>query len=171
MIRRIAITGPESTGKTRLTQELASYYHTVCSSEFARDYLFMLNRPYTYNDILCIAQNQFRVNNEMAQQAKHLFFCDTELIVTRIWCKVKFGKCHQWIEDHISKQHFDIYLLTDIDLPWEPDTQREHPNLREYLMGLYRQELQFRNFPFRIISGAGNQRLKNAIAVIDDLRS
>ena len=170
MIQRIAITGPESTGKTSLTQQLAKHYQTVWAPEFARDYLPMLNRPYTYNDILYIAQNQFRMNEDVPDRARRYFFCDTELIVTKIWCDVKFGRCHPWIENHISKQHFDLYLLTDIDLPWEPDPQREHPNLREFLMGLYRQELQNRNFPYKIIDKVEYQRISNAIAAVDCLQ-
>jgi nicotinamide riboside kinase len=93
-------------------------------------------------------------------------FCDTELIVTKIWCDVKFGKCHPWIEEHILKQNFDLYLLTDIDLPWEPDPQREHPHMREQLMQLYLAELEKNQFPFQIIRGVGEERLRIAITTL-----
>ena len=56
MIRRIAITGPESTGKSMLAQQLADHYHTLWVPEFARDYLTSLNRPYEEDDILYIAR-------------------------------------------------------------------------------------------------------------------
>ena len=38
-IKKVVICGPESTGKSTLTQELASYFNTNYVSEYARDYL------------------------------------------------------------------------------------------------------------------------------------
>ncbi|HPK06075.1 MAG TPA: ATP-binding protein [Bacteroidales bacterium] len=169
MIKRIAVTGPESTGKTRLAKELAKHYKTIWVPEFARDYLNRIERAYTYDDVLYIAQNQFCMNDIAPPHKAKYLFCDTELIVTKIWCDVKYGKCHQWIENHISQQKFDFYLLTDIDLPWEPDPQREHPDQRQYLMELYLHELRHRDLPFRIIKGIEEQRLENAIEFVNDL--
>jgi NadR type nicotinamide-nucleotide adenylyltransferase len=169
MIKRIAITGPESTGKTWLAQQLAKHCKSIWVPEYAREYLIKLAKPYDYDDILKIAQNQFITNREAQEKANRFLFCDTELIVTKIWCEVKYGKCHPWIEEHIRKQNFDLYLLTDIDLPWEPDPQREHPHLREHLMELYINELESRNFPYSIVSGQQDDRLKNAIKALGKL--
>ena len=55
---RIAITGPESTGKTNLAEALALHYNTVWVPEYAREYIANLNRKYTLNDILTIAKRQ-----------------------------------------------------------------------------------------------------------------
>lgn len=171
MMKKIAITGPESTGKSWLARELAKHYKTAWVPEFARDYLTSLARPYDYNDILEIAQNQFRNNQEAEAKASRLLFCDTELIVTKIWCDVKYGKCHPWIEEHIQKQNFDLYLLTDIDLPWEPDPQREHPHMRQHLIELYINELESLNFPYRIVSGRQEERLRNAMKAVEKMQS
>ena len=169
MIKRIAITGPESTGKTWLASELAAHYKTAWVPEFARGFLSELDRPYNFDDILLIARNQFRLNSEAPQSANRFLFCDTELIVTRIWCEVKYGKCHHWIEEHIQKQNFDLYLLTDIDLPWEPDPQREHPHMRQHLMDLYINEMERRHLSYRIIRGHQEERLMNAIIALDKM--
>jgi nicotinamide riboside kinase len=52
MLKRIAVTGPESTGKSLLTEQLARHYNTVWVPEFARSYLEKLGRPYDEDDIL-----------------------------------------------------------------------------------------------------------------------
>ncbi|MCD4664388.1 MAG: AAA family ATPase, partial [Bacteroidales bacterium] len=86
-----------------------------------------------------------------------------------IWCEYKYGKCHSWILENINNHKYDLFLLMDIDLPWEYDKQRENPNQRKELFDLYLKELKDRNFPFKIISGKAEKRLSNAIEIINSV--
>ena len=167
MIKKIAITGPESTGKSFLAEKLARHFHTWWVPEFARVYIDHLDRNYTYDDILFIAKSQKESESVAINMAKSFVFCDTDLIVTKIWCEYKYGKCHQWILDNIENSNYDLYLLLNIDLPWQPDAQREHPDSRKELFELYLEELKSRRLPFEIISGVGDERLQNAINIIE----
>lgn len=167
MIKRIAITGPESTGKSFLAEKLAHHYNSFWVPEFARVYIDHLDREYTYNDILFIAQSQMECESVANLMAKDYLFCDTDLIVTKIWCEYKYGKCHPWILEELDKSSYDLYLLPNIDLPWQPDSQREHPDNRKELFELYLNELKSRGLPFEIINGVGEYRLQNAIRQID----
>jgi NadR type nicotinamide-nucleotide adenylyltransferase len=165
---KIAITGPESTGKSNLAQDLASHYHAAFVPEFARVFIDNLNRNYTYDDILTIAQNQLLLEADLEKHAKQYLFCDTELIVTRIWSLHKYGKCDDWITEQITRHTYDLYLLCDIDLPWQFDKQREHPHLRKFFFDWYKSELKYFGLPYEIVSGMGEARLRNAINLIDD---
>jgi NadR type nicotinamide-nucleotide adenylyltransferase len=167
-ILKIAITGPESTGKSRLAEELAAHYRTVYVPEFARSYIDKLDRPYNQADILEIAKGQIGLEVLMFPKANRLLFCDTELIVTKIWSEVKYGICDPWILNRISENKYDLFLLCNIDLPWEADPQREHPHMREKLFRLYHDELAKRGFVFKIVSGLEKERLKNAIELIEN---
>jgi len=169
MIKRIAVTGPESTGKSSLARELALRFNTVCTEESARKYLDHLKRPYTYDDLLVIAREQYQQNESATAKANKILFCDTELIVMKIWCEFKYGKCHPWINENLAKQSFDLYLLTNIDLPWQPDPQREHPKQRRTLFQMYFDVLSSSSLPFKVISGTGEERINNAIEVIQNL--
>ena len=168
-IIKIAITGPESTGKSRLATELAEYYHTVYVPEFARGYIDRLDRPYNQEDILEIAKGQINDEKKWLKKADRLFFCDTELIVTKIWSEVKYGNCDPWILQKIIENKYDLFLLCNIDLPWEADPQREHPHMREKLFSLYHDELTRRGFPFKVVSGLEQQRLMNAIGFVESV--
>ena len=170
-ILKIAITGPESTGKSQLAQELATHYNTVYVKEYAREYIDRLDRPYTQNDILEIAKGQIQGEDQMIKQATRLLFCDTELIVTKIWSEVKYGNCNPWILKTIQENKYDLFLLCNIDLPWEEDPQREHPHMRDHLFHLYSNELTHRGYPFKVVSGFGKQRLLNAIGFVEETRS
>ena len=166
-IRKIAITGPESTGKSMLAEQLAEHYHTAWVPEYAREYINNLDHPYNREDILEIAKGQILSETAIFPQADKLLICDTELIVTKIWSEVKYGKCDPWILEKITERSYDLFLLCDIDLPWEEDPQRENPHDREYLFNLYEAELISRAFPFFVISGFGKDRLDNAIRIIE----
>jgi NadR type nicotinamide-nucleotide adenylyltransferase len=166
-VMKIAITGPESTGKSQLAAELAEHYKTVFVPEFARAYIENLDRPYNQADILEIAKGQIRDEEKILKQASGMLFCDTELIVTKIWSEVKYGVCDPWIPEMIEKNKYDLFLLCNIDIPWQADPQREHPHLREKLFDLYFNELTQLGFPFKVLSGLGKERLKNAIDLIE----
>jgi NadR type nicotinamide-nucleotide adenylyltransferase len=164
---RISITGPESTGKSWLARRLAEHYKTNWVPEYAREYLEIINRTYTYDDILTISQKQYEAEN-LAAEKSDLLLCDTDFCVTSIWCKVKYGECHKWITANLEKNNYDLYLLCNIDLPWHYDPLREHPEMRTELFEMYRDLLQEHRFNFRIVSGTGEERLKNAILIVDE---
>lgn len=164
---RISITGPESTGKSWLARRLAEHFQTRWVPEYARKYLENINRPYTYDDILVIAKTQLKEENSAAKNTE-LLFCDTDFCVTRIWCNVKYGKCHKWITASLEVNNYNLYLLCDIDLPWQYDPLREHPEMRSELFGMYRDLLQEHQFNYRIVNGTGEERLQNAIVFVDE---
>ena len=168
---RIAITGPEATGKTELAEQLAHHYKADWVPEYAREYLTKLIRPYGFDDLNTIAQQQFTMMRQAVEKSNGLVFFDTEMLVMKVWSDVKFGRCHKTIQRNLESQPVDFYLLPDIDLPWESDPLREHPHLRPYLKSLYLEELQTRKLAYHIVSGIGTARLYNAIAKVDELLS
>lgn len=169
MIKVISITGPESTGKSWLARSLADFYSELWVPEYARLYLSSLNRPYNFDDILKIAQGQYEAELNILNNSKHWLFCDTDFLVTHIWCKVKYGKSHPWIEEMIHNHKYHHYLLCNTDLPWEEDPLREHPDYRQELFEMYLIELQKLNLPYTIVSGQGADRLNSAIKVLQKL--
>ncbi len=166
MISRIAITGPESTGKSWLTEHLALHFNTKFVPEYAREYIDHLNRPYTFDDIEIIAKRQLLMEECALTEANGLLFIDTDFFVTKIWSDFVYHKCCPWITDQLQHHHYDLHLLCDIDLPWEYDPQREHPNQRKELFNIYKREIEISHRPFEIISGTGNARLESAINAI-----
>lgn len=168
MIRTVAITGPESTGKSQLAAGLAAHYHAAWVPEYAREYLAALGRPYEEEDVVKIARGQLASERLAMKKAGSWLFCDTELLVTKIWSEVKYGRCHPWITGNLEKPGYGIYLLCDIDLPWEYDPLREHPDRRKFLFDLYFNELNSRGWPFAVIRGQGSDRLGNAIGILEN---
>jgi nicotinamide riboside kinase len=163
---KIVLTGPESSGKTTLSQQLAQWFDCQWVPEFARSYLDGLERPYVQADLLEIAKGQIAAEERALQPAAGYVFFDTSIEVLKIWSNVRFGNCPAWIDEQCRQRRHDLYLLCLPDLPWQPDPQREDPGNRDFLLEQYRQELKALEAPFFEIGGSGKDRLQNAIAAI-----
>lgn len=164
-IIRIAITGPESTGKSALAESLAQHYYAQWIPEYAREYLRENGPAYSFDDITKIALMQQNSEQEAAKQSG-LIFCDTDALVCKIWQEFVFGISAPDIQRWFESCTYTFTLLCNIDLPWEPDPLREHPNQREELFQLYEQHLIQSQRPFGIVSGQGQERLANAIKLL-----
>ena len=163
---KIAITGPESSGKTTLTETLATKFNAISVPEFARNYLEEKNGIYTQEDLDIIAIGQAK----SWENSKHkLLICDTELTIIKIWSEFKYKSCSETILKLYNQQKFDHYFLCFPDIPWEEDPLRENPNDREILFKIYLNELKKNNLPFTIISGNLETRLKTCEEVIERL--
>lgn len=169
-MKKIAITGPESTGKSTLAKQLAAQFGCLYVPEFARSYLETLSRPYTKDDVLYIAQQQSKLEASMA--AQHIgsyLFCDTDMLVCKIWQEFKYGTCDPWIEQAYKSHHYELFLLCDIDIPWEDDPLREHPERRKELLNCYLNALETYHKPFCLISGDLTSRMNQAIQIINKI--
>jgi NadR type nicotinamide-nucleotide adenylyltransferase len=166
---KIAVTGPESSGKTTLTEHLAKVLDAPFVHEFARDYLTNLNRNYTIDDLVDIAKGQ--IESWKRFEDSPLLISDTELLVIKVWSEFKFGKVDSFILDQFEQQQFDLYLLCKPDLPWEEDPLREHPEQRDELYTIYHAELIHRKLPFVVIEGANEKRIEVALSAIERLKS
>ncbi len=157
-INKIILTGPESTGKSTLAKQLAREYNTVWVPEFARTYLEGLKRPYREDDLLKIAKGQRDLESFFYKKSNQYLFCDTSMLVMKIWSEYRFGKCHPWILEELEKEKNTIYILCGTDIPWEYDEQRENPNDRNDLYKRYLAELKFYQKEF--IEVTGNQEVR-----------
>ena len=182
-LKRIAVIGPESTGKSTLSEQLASQYGTLWCPEFARSYLHGHGRAYDYDSLLTIAKGQLELEEHHAAQAvakwnkredtgsapSPLLFVDTEMYVMKVWCEFVFGKCHPWILDRIAERRYDLYLLCHTDLPWERDELREYPDpaIRKRLLRIYRDHLVNQGTPWIVVMGSQDERLEAAIDAVD----
>ena len=170
-MQRISLTGPESAGKSTLAAQLAAHYGTGFVPEFARQYLEKNGPAYALPDLEAIARGQLAAEDAAAAQARRLLFCDTDLLVIKIWAENAFGTCPPWVLAELAQPRYALTLLLAPDLPWTPDPLREHPDpaRRWHLYRLYKAELQRLSWPFVEISGLPPQRLAQAIAAADAL--
>ncbi|HZF64253.1 MAG TPA: AAA family ATPase [Chitinophagaceae bacterium] len=170
-IKRIAIIGPESTGKSDLCRKLADRFHGTCCPEFAREYLTKYGKDYSFDDLLSIAKAQLKMEDDLQEKANGYYFIDTEMNVLKVWCEVVFGNCHTWILKQIAERKYDFYLLCDVDLPWVSDELREYPDFtfRKKLFAMYKDIVVNGNTPWAVVSGADEARAEAAATILDSV--
>ena len=171
---KIAFYGPESTGKTTLAQQLAAEFKTLWVPEFARDYLQkkwdatqQICQP---EDLLPIAIGQIQEENEALANANQYLFCDTNLLVTKVFSEMYYGFCDPIIATAAQNHNYDLVFLTDVDFPWEKDDLRDKPENRQDTLATFELALKENNQPYIKLSGNKKERLEKAIQIINDLQ-
>jgi NadR type nicotinamide-nucleotide adenylyltransferase len=183
MLKKVVILGPESTGKSTLSEQLSQHYDTMWCPEFAREYLLVNGLNYSYEDLLAIAKGHLALEDEyttmlenqslpLLEDGGHIpLFIDTDMYVMKVWCEFAFGNCHRFILDQIIARKYDLYLLTNTDLPWTADDMREYPELhtRQQLYNIYKDIMINQSVPWVDISGTYEQRLTKAKAAVNKI--
>ena len=167
-IIKIAVVGPESTGKSAMSAYLANHYQTVWVPEFARGYCEKLTGDCTWQDEVNMFHGQLELEKEYLPKANKLLICDTTFITIKIWSDEMFGRTPQEVLDKLPEHPYDFYLLLNIDLPWQDDPLRNFPTKREHFMQVWHNELQALDAKYVVISGQGQPRYDAAVKAIDE---
>jgi NadR type nicotinamide-nucleotide adenylyltransferase len=168
-MHKIAVTGPESSGKTTLVKALAAHFNSPYTEEFARAYLEKNKGKYDQHDLLPILKGQIENEDKAAVQDAPFLFCDTDPLVIMIWSEFKYGTVDPLI-DAIWKDHqYSLRLLVYPDTIWEYDPLRENKEDRKRLYDLYYSALKEANLPFVIIKGSAEERVETAVKALKEL--
>jgi NadR type nicotinamide-nucleotide adenylyltransferase len=173
-IVKVVLYGPESTGKTTLSQLLAEHYKTVWVPEYAREYLQdkwnRVQQTCAPEDLIPIAVGQMHLENSLSVKASELLICDTDLLETKVYSEAYYlGYCDPLLEKYALENTYDLYLLTYIDTPWEKDDLRDKPFERERMFTYFMDTLERYQRNFVILKGTISQRLAMAINHIDTI--
>lgn len=171
---KVVVFGPESTGKTTLSMELANHYNTVWVPEYARTYLQKkwdaTRKICEPEDLLPIAEGQMKLENALAQETNSVLICDTDLLETKVYSEAYYlGYCDPILEKYALENTYDLYFLTYIDTPWELDDLRDKPNERESMFQAFESALITNNRPYVLLKGNKKERLETAVTYIDKL--
>jgi NadR type nicotinamide-nucleotide adenylyltransferase len=171
---KIVLFGPESTGKTTLSRQLARYYNSVWVPEYAREYLQNKwneeRKTCESDDLLPIAKGQMRLENKLAKKTDSVLICDTDLLETKVYSETYYsGSCDPILEKYALKNTYDLYFLTYIDTPWEADDLRDKPHERLRMFKAFEEALIKYERPYVLLKGGKRERLDLAVKHIDEL--
>lgn len=171
---KVVFFGPESTGKTTLSRQLARHYNSVWVQEYAREYLQDKwnneRKTCEVKDLVPIAKGQIALENDLAQKTNSVLICDTDLLETKVYSEAYYaGTCDPILDKYAIKNTYDLYFLTYIDTPWEADDLRDRPEKREEMFNAFEKALLKHKRPFIILKGSIKNRLDKSIKSIDKI--
>jgi len=171
---KIVLFGPESTGKTTISRQLARHYNSIWVPEYAREYLQNKwndeRKTCEPKDLLPIAIGQIKLENELSKKTDSVLICDTDLLETKVYSEAYYqGSCDPILDKYAKNNIYDLYFLTYIDTPWEADDLRDKPDERERMFKAFESALKNHNKPYVLLKGNEKERLQLAVKHIDEL--
>lgn len=168
-LKRVCVFGPESTGKSTLSAQLAQHFETVAVPEYARWLLEAQRGELQESDLLRIAWGQWATEQAMAPNARGLLISDTDCLSTAVWSEALYGRCDPQILALADRQRFDLTLLLDVDVPWVQDGVRYLPEQRRSFFAACERALAERGRRVQVIRGDWATRRERAIAAVQRL--
>lgn len=169
-MKRIVITGAESTGKSTLAQALSGYYGEPWTGEYVRHYVDNLDRELDESDLEPIAIGQLAQEDCYLKKAKRLILHDTNILSSIIYANHYFGRSIDWVNDDFLGRNYDLYLLCLPDIPWVADSgQRDSPQARAKLHQHFKESLDRLQLPYITLSGSETARFGEAVRAIDTI--
>jgi len=167
--RTICLHGPESTGKSTLIGQLADRFDTLFVPEYGRTFAERRGIAFTMADLVNIAETHDAMTQSALAAGADPLFLDTDPLMTAVWADMLFGRRDPWFARW--RQVADFYLLLDIDLPWIDDGTRMFGDEKTRALFFERSkaELEQRKVAWAQVSGAGEERLANTLALLDEI--
>ncbi|HOV14358.1 MAG TPA: AAA family ATPase [Spirochaetota bacterium] len=166
-VKKICIYGPESTGKSILTEKLANYYNTIFVPEVARE-IIDNEKDITPDTISQIFISHADEIIDKSKSADRFLFVDSDYITTEIYSNFFFKTIPPYPQWVANANQFDLYLFCDIDVPWVYDKQRFTEKLRKETREWFMNELIKRKINYEIIDGSDyDERFNKAVSYIE----
>ncbi len=171
--KRICVVGAESSGTTTMAKVLAEHYKTVWVPEFGREYtenkLLQGEIKWGTDDFIIIAHKQNEMEDAYAKQCNKILICDTDSFATSLWHERYMGFISPEVESENRGRGYDMYFLTDVDIPFLQDGTRDGEHIRFNMHKRFEEELKKRNKKYVLLSGSHEARLKIAIRECDHI--
>ncbi|GAA5482182.1 AAA family ATPase [Haloferula sargassicola] len=131
-VKRVALVGGESTGKSTLAAALAEHFGTTYVAEYGRELWEELDGVLKYDDLLKIAREQIRrEETALRDPATHRFvFCDSTPLTTLFYSHEMFGRADPELEQ-LAARTYDHTFLCAADFPFVQDGTRRGESFRE----------------------------------------
>lgn len=164
--RRVCVFGPESSGKTTLSRQLAAALGTVHLPEYGRTWTEAFGPEVAASDLDAIARGHVASRAAALRLVDRVLIEDTDPILTCVWADMLLGERRPWMSEALAPA--DLYLLTGVEFDWVDDGTRYFPNPedRRRFHELCEQELVRRGLPYEHVTGSPEVRFTHALDIV-----
>lgn len=171
-VKRVVVIGSESSGTTTLARALAEHYRSVWVPEYGRTYTegrVHSRQPWRSDEFTFIALEQARMEDALATLANQVLICDTDPFATAIWHERYMGTSSEAVQAIVDTRTYDLYVVTDVNIPFEQDEIRDGESFREWMQGRFIEELSKKPTPMIVVTGPHQERFAAAVKRIDEI--
>jgi HTH-type transcriptional regulator, transcriptional repressor of NAD biosynthesis genes len=166
LVRRIAILGGESSGKTTLAASLGAEFGTEWVPEYGRELWEAKEGALAYEDMVAIAREQIRREEDAARLGRAFVFCDTSPLTTLFYSLEMFGRADPELV-RAAQRSYSIVLLCAPDFPFVQDGTRRDGAFRQQQHAWYEAQLATRGVRYAIARGSLADRVHFVRQLLD----
>lgn len=171
LVKKVALIGTESNGKSTLTEMLALYFNTSHVKEYGRTYMEEVGDTLTLpEDYPLIASQHFLEVEKAKGKANKVLFSDTEAFVTQNFSELYEGIRNPLVEEFSKIQAYDLYLFLDKDVPWVNDGTRllGGDEIRDKASENLKKLLKEQGVTYFTITGDYQERFRQAVKILEE---
>ncbi|QCB94007.1 AAA family ATPase [Cellulomonas shaoxiangyii] len=177
-VRRVVVTGAESTGTTTLAEDLTALFGLPAVAEFGREWSAErpggLDAPWHTAEFDLVAREQARREDDAARRTPvPLLVCDTDVLATTLWHERYVGTPSPSVRALAAARVPDLYLLTGDEIPFVQDGLRDGEHVRHAMQDRFREVLADQaaagGAPWVELRGDRATRLEAAAALVRPL--
>lgn len=169
-IKRVVFLGAPSTGKSTIAQLTAERLNTEYVAEYGREYWLkhQQDRLLTQEQLLHIAEEQIRQEDEAIKKANKFLIVDTNALTTWHFAQDYYGCAHPKLDQLAdeSKDRFDIVFLCSDDIPFEDTWERSGDVKREEFQQFITNQLHVRGIAYTELFGSVEERFEQIQKVL-----
>jgi NadR type nicotinamide-nucleotide adenylyltransferase len=172
LVIKVVFVGAMSTGKSTLTEALASRYNTAYASEYGRDYWaeHQRNRRIELDEFDAIVDGHIAREDAAIQNANKYFFVDTNAITTYMYSLDYCGKATEHLTQTALENaaRYDLFFLCMDDIPYDDTWDRSGSGKRHIFQKQTIADLKMRRIPYIPLLGDLETRVKRVGEVLKD---
>lgn len=172
--KKIALLGPESSGKTTLAQTLAAELDTFLVPEYFRFYWeakrhTQKSAAWSEDEFLHMATEQNRFEDAYAARTNSFLLCDTSVWQVAAWQAYYLGEASKDVLRLAQSRAYDLICLCRPDTPFVQDGVRDGAHSREQVYQLLQTLLKNAGLSALDVSGDIESRKAMVIKAIQSL--
>ncbi len=165
-VKRIALLGGESSGKTTLALALAEQLHTRWVPEYGRQRWEEVRHTLDPDELLDVARRQVAMEDEAARLAAadgaRWLVCDTTPLTTLQYCLHDFGAAPAELRA-LAARAYDLTAVCEPDFVFVQDGCRRDDGFRTEQHAWTLAQLQARGVPWFPVTGPVAQRVRQVL--------
>ena len=164
-VRRLALLGGESSGKTTLARALAEALGTAWVPEYGRQRWEELRETLGVDELVAVARRQLAMEDAAGANARGWLVCDTTPLTTLQYCLHDHGQAPVELSE-LARRRYDLTVVCEPDFGFVQDGCRRDDTFRAQQHAWTVQQLTAMDVPWLAVHGPVATRVTQVLQAL-----